>query len=489
MQDPSRHPALFMLFGATGDLAARMLYPSLLHLDREGRLPADMPIIGVGRSAMDRDSFRQRVKENLESRISADLRPPAVLDAFLARLDYRAVDVQQDPGLGALADLGAPAGERPVIHFLSTAPDHFGTIAQGLNGLGLAGTRGRIVLEKPIGRDLASSRVLNDAVGSAFPESQIYRIDHYLGKETVQNLIALRFGNSLFEPLWNATGIEHVQISVAETVGLEDRAGYYDQYGALRDMVQNHLLQLLTLVAMEPPADMDASAVRNEKIKVLRSLRPITPQQVEKLSVAGQYGPGAVGGLPARGYLEELGRPSSTETFVAVRADIDNWRWAGVPFYLRTGKRMPTRSSEIAIQFRPVPHSIFASHGGILAPNKLIIRLQPDEDIQLMVMAKEPGLASDGTRLRELPLNLSLSDAFANVRRRIAYERLLLDAMKGDSTLFVRRDEVDAAWTWVDGIIGSWKAAGMTPRPYAAGTWGPSAAIALTERFGHSWHE
>jgi glucose-6-phosphate 1-dehydrogenase len=477
--------SLFLLFGATGDLARRMLYPSLFHLHREGRLADDMAIVGTARSAMTLEAFRASIAEALVAYLPADQRDAAAEAAFIARLDYRAVDIAQSPNLEPLQDL-APAPGGAAVHFLSTAPDYFGPIVTGLAAAGLAGPNARVIIEKPIGRDLASSQAVNDAVGAAFTESQIFRIDHYLGKETVQNLMALRFGNSLFEPLWNATGIEQVQITVAETVGLETRAGYYDGYGAIRDMVQNHLLQLLALVAMEPPAQLDAAAVRNEKIKVLRSLRPIDRQDIHKLTATGQYSAGAVGGQAVKGYLDELGKASATETFVALRADIDNWRWKGVPFYLRTGKRLPHRASEIVIQFRPVPHSIF---GNVLSSNKLIIRLQPEEDIRLTVMAKEPGLASDGVRLRELPLNLSLSAAFAGTRRRIAYERLILDALEGNPTLFVRRDEIEAAWTWIDQIVAHWKATGMTPRPYPAGSWGPSEAVILPSAFGHRWHE
>jgi glucose-6-phosphate 1-dehydrogenase len=373
--------------------------------------------------------------------------------------------------------------------FLSTAPALFGPTIAGLASAGLTGDQTRLALEKPLGHDLASSRAINDAVASVFPESRTFRIDHYLGKETVQNLLALRFGNALFEPLWNAQGIENIQITVSETVGLEGRVGFYDDAGALRDMVQNHMLQLLALTAMEPPARFDATSVRDEKVKVLRSLRPIDRQSAPTHSVIGQYGAGAVAGLPVKSYAEELGRPSSTETFVALKAHVDNWRWRGIPFYMRTGKRLPARQTEIFIQLRAVPHSIFAGAGAALQPNKLIIRLQPDEAITLRVMMKEPGLDRAGMRLREAPLDISIPNAFADSRRRIAYERLLLDLLDGDPTLFVRRDEVEGQWTWVDGIRAGWEANGMTPRPYAAGTWGPSAAIALTERDGVTWHE
>jgi glucose-6-phosphate 1-dehydrogenase len=362
-------------------------------------------------------------------------------------------------------------------------------VIRGLEAAGLAGETVRIGLEKPLGSDLASSREINDTVASAFPENRTFRIDHYLGKETVQNILALRFGNSFFEPVWNAQGIDNIQITISETVGLEDRAGYYDTAGALRDMVANHMLQLLALIAMEPPARFDGTAIRDEKAKVFRSLRKIKPEEAPQVTVTGQYTQGAVNGEIVKGYIDELGKPSTTETFVAIKAHVDNWRWQGVPFYLRTGKRMPNRHSEIAIQFKAVPHSMFASRGGLLQPNMLIIRLQPEEYVQLLVMAKEPGLDRDGIRLREVPLNLSLDSEFAGTRRRIAYERLLLDLIEGDPTLFVRRDEVEAQWEWIDAIRAGWVANDVKPKSYGSGTWGPSAAIALTERDGVTWQD
>jgi glucose-6-phosphate 1-dehydrogenase len=321
-----------------------------------------------------------------------------------------------------------------------------------------------------------------------FDEKRVFRVDHYLGKEGVQNLLALRFGNVLFEPLWNARHVQQVQITVAETVGVEGRGDYYDEAGATRDMLQNHLLQMLCLVAMEPPAQFEAGAVRNEKLKVLQSLRPIGPAEVRSQTAIGQYVAGAIGGQPVRGYLEELGRPSDTETFVALRAHVDNWRWSGVPFYLRTGKRMPRRSTEIVLQFRPVPHSIFASTGAQMQPNALVIRLQPEERIELRLMSKTPGLDRAGLRLSDVALDLDLHEKFATHRRRSAYERLYLDAIENSGTLFVRRDEVDAAWRWVDALQAGWQQAGMRPEPYPAGTWGPGSAAMLAERREHAWH-
>ena len=477
-----------LLFGATGDLARRMLLPSLYGLDEDNLLPPGLAIVCTARGALDDAGFRAVAAAALDRAIEVQRRPADKVAAFLDRLRYVALDASEAGGFDRLAAAVGPDRDGLAI-FLSTAPSLFGATIAGLAGAGLAAGKARLALEKPLGTDLASSLEINDAVAAAFPEERTFRIDHYLGKETVQNLLALRFGNSMFEPLWNSGGIDHVQITIAETVGLEGRADYYEGSGALRDMVQNHMLQLLALVAMEPPSQFDGGAVRDEKVKVLRSLRAIDRSNVLAASVTGQYGAGAVGGAPVPGYADELGRPSATETFVALKAHVDNWRWKGVPFYLRTGKRMPNRQSEIFIQLKGVPHSIFAGRGATVLPNKLVIRLQPEENIRLLLMAKQPGLDREGIRLREVPLDLGISNVFADTRRRIAYERLLIDLIEGDPTLFVRRDEVEAQWDWVDKIRDGWALAGMTPKPYAAGTWGPSAAIALTERDGVSWHD
>ena len=477
-----------ILFGATGDLARRMLLPSLYGLHADGLLPDVLRIIGTARTELDDDGYRAKARAALEEHLAPGFFRADIADAFLARVHYVALDATNPAGFPKLAEAVGDT-ERGVAIFLSTAPSLFKATIEGLAGAGLACATVRMALEKPLGSDLASSREINDAVAAAFPEERTFRIDHYLGKETVQNLLALRFANSLFEPLWNASHIDHVQITVAETVGLEGRGDYYDGAGALRDMVQNHMLQLVALVAMEPPTNFDATAVRDEKVKVLRSLRRIDAEAIATHSVTGQYVRGAIDGETVPGYAEELGRDSGTETFVALKAHVDNWRWKGVPFYLRTGKRMPQRDTEIFIQFKDVPYSIFASRGATSQPNKLIIGLQPEETISLMMMAKTPGLDRQGIRLREVPLDLGLADAFADRRRRIAYERLLLDLIEGDPTLFVRRDEVEAQWAWIDQIRAGWAEAGITPRPYPAGTWGPSAAIALTERDGISWHE
>ncbi|WP_300973840.1 glucose-6-phosphate dehydrogenase [Sphingomonas sp. LHG3406-1] len=472
-----------ILFGATGDLAARMLLPSLYALAHDRLLPEALKIVATARSAHDDGSFRAHAREALEAHVPDSFFEADAADRFLERVSYVTLDATDAAGYRRLAEAVGTDGE--IAIFLSTAPSLFKPTIDNLEAVGLAGPHVRLALEKPLGTDLASSSEINDAVASAFPEERTFRIDHYLGKETVQNLLALRFANLLFEPVWSGSHIDHVQITVSETIGLEGRGDYYDGAGALRDMVQNHMLQLLALVAMEPPSHFDATAVRDEKVKVLRSLRPMRAED----SVIGQYEAGAVGSKPVGRYSDDLGRESTTETFVALKAHVDNWRWAGVPFYLRTGKRLPERRTEIAIQFKSVPHSMFASRGATSAPNRLVIAIQPAENISLELMAKQPGLDRGGIRLRNVELDIDQADAFADVRRRIAYERLLLDLVEGDPTLFVRRDEVEAQWQWIDGIRAAWSQANLKPRPYASGTWGPSAAIALIERDGRSWND
>jgi len=487
----TRPATLLVIFGATGDLAQRMLLPSLLGLERDGLLPESLSILGAARTDLTREAFRNQAREQLVRHLGNDSADWAdALDRLLGRLDYKAVDLSDDSSLDHFtAQVRQHRGDGDILFHMSTAPNWYSAICSGLARAGLNGDSARVMLEKPIGHDLASSLEINDCIGQSFLEQQVYRVDHYLGKEGVQNLLALRFSNALFEPLWNSQHIEQVQITVAETVGLEDRAGYYDEYGAMRDMIQNHVLQLLCLTAMEPPARFDPTAVRNEKLKVLNSLRPIEGRGTESLSVAGQYDAGAIDGKAVPGYLDELGGKSNTETFVALRAHIDNWRWSGVPFYLRTGKRMPKRLTEIYIRFRPVPHSIFQHDRASIKPNALIIRLQPEEHISLCLMNKQPGLDRDGVHLSQVALDLDRQSAFEDVRRRLAYERLYLDAIEGNGTLFVRRDEVEAAWQWVDAIFDGWKTNDITPRKYPAGTWGPSSAVVLTERHGHSWRE
>lgn len=487
MTEPS---ATLILFGATGDLAHRMLFPSLYNLLGDALLPDDFMIFASGRTKMDDAAFCKDMCEALEKFLPADRYDADLTAKLCGMIRYCPVEAGNADDFRALAEKVGDRRDRGVSVYLSTPPSLFAPTAQSLAEAGLVGPRTRIAMEKPIGKDLASSQEVNDAIGALFEEQSIFRVDHYLGKETVQNLLALRFGNMLFEPLWNAAAIDHVQITVGEVVGLEGRVSYYDGVGALKDMVQNHMLQILSILAMEPPARLDSTAVRDEKVKVLRSLRPMDGEMVKSHSVRGQYTPGAVQGKIVTGYADELGTPSDTETFVALKVHIDNWRWTGVPFYLRTGKRMPSRQSEILIQFKPVAHSIFGrGRSSGLEPNALIIRLQPEENIRLLIMAKQPGLDRGGVVLQEVGLDVSLAHALGGDRRRIAYERLLLDLLEGDPTLFVRRDEVEAQWVWIDSIIQGWKEAGMKAGSYASGNWGPSSAIALIERDGASWHD
>jgi glucose-6-phosphate 1-dehydrogenase len=485
---PGAH-AGFVLFGATGDLSRRMLWPSLWHLHQDGLLPPGLHLYGVASRDLTREAFQNLVADALGAG-PGGVSSGAEMRAFVSRIDYRSIDLAKG-GFDKLRGLpGLTSGDAFQAYYLSTPPALYGPACESLQCANLVHGNSRVVLEKPIGHGRESGAAINRAVAEVFEEEQVFRIDHYLGKETVQNLLALRFGNILFEPLWNGQWVEHVQLTVGETVGVEGRWGYYDDAGALRDMVQNHMLQMLALLAMDPPSSLDAAAVRNEKIKVLRSLRPITAANVMANTVRGQYGAGVANGAPVPGYLEEAGArtDSATETFVALRADIDNWRWAGVPFYLRTGKRMAARRTEIVIQFKPVPHDLFAGHSsGGLQANRLVIGMQPNEHITLELMSKEPGLS--GTALRRVPLDLSLHEVFGVERPRIAYERLLLDFLRGDPTLFVRVDEVDAAWQYIDGIHAGWRAVNQRPQKYLAGSWGPTSAIALAERHGHSWYE
>lgn len=476
-----------VIFGGTGDLALRKLLPGLLRRYADGQIPEDSRIIGVARDTIGDEGYRARVGEALERVAAGDEALKAKLPAFLSKLGYHALDATKDAGWDDFAAALKNSDGRVRVFYLSTSPSLFVSICNRLRDHDLNGEPSRVVIEKPIGHDSASAAEINNAVGAAFHEKQIFRIDHYLGKETVQNLLALRFGNILFEPLWNSAHIDHVQITVAETVGLEKRASYYDTSGALRDMVQNHLLQLLCMVAMEPPAALEADAVRDEKLKVLRSLRPIAGEDVAHATVRGQYRAGASGGGAVPGYLDELGRGDSrTETFVALKAEVDNWRWAGVPFYLRTGKRLPERVSEIVIAFKHIPHSIFDESAGPVLGNKLVLRLQPDEGVKLWLMIKDPG--PGGLRLQHVPLDMSFAEAFG-VHQPEAYERLLMDVVRGNQTLFMRRDEVEAAWKWIDPILAAWQQLRDPPKPYTAGSWGPSAAVALIERDGRTWHE
>ena len=475
------------LFGALGDLALRKLFPALYQLDRAGLLPDDTRVLALARESGDPAVHLATVAEHLRRHVAERDLDEAVLQRLLARLDYLSMDFRQREDFAALADLAGQA-ER-IVAFFATPASVYGAICAGLAEAGLA-ERTRVVLEKPIGHDLESSREVNDAVARFFPEDRTYRIDHYLGKDTVQNLIALRFANSLFETQWNQNHISHVEITVAETVGIEGRWGYFDQAGQLRDMIQNHLLQLLCLIAMDPPSDLSADSIRDEKVKVLKALAPIAPEQLGQQLVRGQYVGGSILGRHVPGYLEEenSNTQSDTETFVALRAEICNWRWAGVPFYLRTGKRMPQKLSQIVIHFKAPPHYIFAPEQRQLIGNKLIIRLQPQEGISLLVMTKDQGL-DKGMQLRSGPLQLNFSETYKSPRIPDAYERLLLEVMKGNQNLFVRKDEIEYAWKWCDQLIDGWQRVGAPPKPYAAGSWGPAASIALISRDGRSWYD
>ncbi|NLI31226.1 MAG: glucose-6-phosphate dehydrogenase [Deltaproteobacteria bacterium] len=481
-------PCDLVVCGTQGDLARRKLIPSLYQLEKAELIAPDTTIVGVARQESTAEGYLALARESLEHFMKEPV-DSTVWERFARRLRYAQIDLRQPEQYSRLqAEVDQEL--RETVNYLAVAPDLFGPVCQGLATAGLARDRARVVLEKPIGTDLASSRVINDAVGAFFDEGQVYRIDHYLGKETVLNLLALRFANSIFTTNWDHNTIDHVQITVAEEVGIEGRWGYFDQSGQLRDMVQNHLLQILTLVAMEPPAALDADSIRGEKLKVLKALRPITRDNVDQKSVRGQYTAGFLEGGPVPGYLqEEGGNPrSSTETFVALRVDIDNWRWADVPFYLRTGKRMTTKRSEVAIHFKRLPHNIFKGSYRQLPANRLIIRLQPDEGVEIEVLNKVPGLGK-GVQLQRTLLDLSFSEAFKNERIADAYERLLMEAMRGNQALFIRRDEVEQAWAWVDSIQDAWQAQNEPPKPYAAGTWGPVASVALLARDGREWDE
>ncbi len=476
-----------VVFGATGDLTLRKLLPALYWRFRDGQMPQGSRVIGAARSDLDDEEFRARAARALEEHVDRLALDPDMVRRFLDRVGYVQLDaLGPDGGWEALAARLDP--ERVRVFYMATVPDLYGPICRNIGAHGLATPLSRVVLEKPIGHDLASARAINDEVGEVFPETHTFRIDHYLGKETVQNLLALRFANSIFERLWNTDVIDHVQITVAETVGLEGRSGYYDHAGALRDMAQNHLLQLLCLMAMEPPVSLDADRVRDEKLKVLRALKPLEAHDVAALTVRGQYAAGAIDGRPVPGYLADLGAAGSsdTETFVALKAEVQSWRWANVPFYLRTGKRLPQKVSEIVVQYRALPFSIFKADAAELESNRLVIRLQPEEGMRLEMMTKEPG--PGGLRLRPTALDISFEKTFG-LRYPDAYERLLMDTVRGNATLFMRRDEVEAAWAWAEPILEAWGARPDHPRPYAAGSWGPTAAIALIERDGRTWHE
>ncbi len=477
----------YVVFGATGDLTMRKLLPALYHRFRDGQIPEDSRIIGTSRSKLSHDEFRERADKALRRFVKGDALNEETVQRFLRMVFFASVNgAEADSTWENLRDLfGEDRADVIRVFYFATSPELYGAICKNLHDNGLVTEKTRVVLEKPIGHDLASARKVNDEVGAYFEEKKVFRIDHYLGKETVQNLIALRFANPVFERLWDSDAIEHVQITAAETVGVEGRGDYYDNSGALRDMIQNHLLQVLCLVAMEPPGSLGADDLRNEKLKVLRALKPIREEDVPNVAVRGQYGRGKIGNEIVPAYLEELGdgKQSDTETFVAIRAEVHSWRWGKVPFYLRSGKRLPNKVSEIVVQFRETPWSIFPTK---LEANRLIIRLQPEEGIQLSVMNKVPG--GDGMALSPANINVSFEQAFG-ARYPDAYERLLMDTVRGDPVLFMRRDEVEAAWTWVEPILEAWKKKCSPVHHYPAGSWGPEAARKLLATTRNVWHE
>ncbi len=477
-----------MLFGGVGDLSLRKLFPALYQLEAAGVLHHTTRIIAIARKDYDDHSFCTLLESSLRGYIGEDQFDEQHWISLKKRISYLRLELSDLDDYAAIKQAVATLSPT-VIYYLATPPELYGTICENLHSSGSIASAGRIALEKPIGHDQKSSRVINDKVSCYFDESRIYRIDHYLGKETVQNLIALRFANNLFGSQWDQHHVDHVQITLAEQVGIEGRWGYYDQVGQMRDMVQNHLIQLLCMVAMDPPTQLTADSIRDEKLNVLRALRPITEKNVKRRTVRGQYREGKINDKACPGYLEEEGGRSNsdTETFVALRVNIDNWRWAGVPFYLRTGKRLADKVSEIIITYKSQRHYIFDPRQRAMAQNKLIIRLQPDESIRLRVVTKEQSL-EQGMALQSRALDLDFSGG-EQARIPDAYERLLLELMRGNPSLFVRRDEIEESWKWCDNLIDAWKRTGNQLEPYAAGSWGPESASKLISGRGREWHE
>ena len=476
-------PFEIIVFGGTGDLARRKLLPALYHRYCDGQISDDSRIIGVSRSDYTRSEYHDLITKcyhEFSDDVSFDQN---LWSKFLELVYYVKIDVIDNDNWKVLENNLSSSNELIRIFYLAMPPSMFSKICVKLDKVGLVNEKSRVVLEKPLGTDYESALKINEGVGQVFDENNTYRIDHYLGKETVQNLLVLRFGNILLEPLWSNQAIDYVQITAAESIGVEGRGAYYDNAGALRDMVQNHLLQLLCLTAMEAPASLEADDVRAEKIKVLKALKHITLEDVNQNTVRGQYIGGNKENNIFSDYLTDVGsKDSSTETYVAIKAEIENWRWAGVPIYLRTGKRMSSRRSEIVIQFKPVPHSIFGDTP--VKPNKLVIRLQPDEAVKLWFEVKEPG--AGGMRLKTLPLNLSYADNFT-VRYPDAYERLLMDVVRGNLSLFMCRGEVESAWQWVDGILNAWRLSDTSIDKYNAGTEGPDKANDMLSKSNHLW--
>ncbi|MAM24459.1 MAG: glucose-6-phosphate dehydrogenase [Rhodobacteraceae bacterium] len=477
-------PFDLVIFGGTGDLARRKILPGLFRRFCAGQMPPTARIIGAARTEMNSAGYRDMVAEAIAEFDGDNGAGKDQLKAFLGQVDYVAIDALGESGWEALQTLMA-GSDRIEAYYFSVSPSLFGELAERLQKWGMADKSARIVVEKPFGRDLETAQALNRTLATYFDETQIYRIDHYLGKETVQNLMAVRFGNMLFEPLWNAQYVDHIQITVAETVGVGGRGEYYDRAGAMRDMVQNHLMQLLCLIAMEPPARFDPDPVRDEKLKVIRALDPVLPHHIAR----GQYQAEPCNEANAPGYRTAVGDARSrTESFVALKTHISNWRWSGTPFYLRTGKRMSARSSEITVVFKETPHSIFGEEAG-RHRNVLSIRLQPNEGITLGVTIKEPG--PGGMRLVDVPLDMTFAEALGEdgAEQVDAYERLVMDVIRGNQTLFMRGDEVEAAWAWTDPIIQGWESRNDVPKPYDSGTDGPTDSFELMRRDGRKWRK
>lgn len=478
------NPFDLVIFGATGDLAMRKLLPALFRRHAVAQIPDEARIIGLSLSTHTTENYRELATKALQKHIPADELDGELLESFLERVYYIPNDVTDPDGWTELVGMLDQFPDRVRIYYLAVSPTFFGVIAHGLSSAGLSDGKARLVVEKPLGHDLKSARQLNSEIGSVFAERCIYRIDHYLGKETVQNLMALRFANALFEPIWNSQSIDHVQITAAESLGVGTRGGYYDNSGAMRDMVQNHLMQLICLIAMEPPHAFTANAVRDEKLKVLRALKPIKGYDALNKTVRAQY----LAGPDSPSYVDEAKNPTSkTECYVAIEVEIENWRWAGVPFYLRTGKKLRSQVTEIAVVFKKPPHVVF---GDLLTPisnNVLSIRLQPDEGLELELMTKEPG--PGGFRLHSTPLDVAFAEEHEELRMPDAYERLLMDVVRGDQTLFMRGDEVESAWEWIDPIMESWEKSGTKPEAYDSNSEGPTAAVEMMARSGRRWRK
>ena len=470
------------LFGGTGDLSTRKLLPALFRQETISSISHESQIVGIGSKDLTVDSYISMVKESLSKHFHGFDENGDAWKRFSTRLSYKKLDINSDDDW---KNFGNIPHDRPAVFYLATPPNLYKVISKSLKSGSLINSNSRIVVEKPIGSNLETANEINNMLAESFQENQIYRIDHYLGKEAVQNLLAMRFANTIFEQSWSSSAIDHIQITVAEDLGVEGRGDYYDETGALRDMVQNHLLQILCLIAMEPPVSINSESVRDEKLKVLKSLAPFNSETIKTNSVRARYIDGMSKGAVASAYTDEEGVDSknNTETFVSLKASINNWRWSGVPFYLRTGKRMQSKSSEIVVRYKSVPHNIFSDKSSIV-PNQLVLRIHPDEGIVLKLNTKEPDVT--GFNLEELPLNLNLHD-YHEIGHQDCYERLLLDVIKGNPALFVRRDEVEASWAWIDNIINLWESENVPMEDYISGGWGPSNSDLLLKRDYRSW--